>query len=142
MYIYLRFPIISIHKLSSRKSRWRWKMLSNTGRSNSRINRNYQSDLFTLIARLFLIQQHVHYRQWKALESWSDQMIKDLSYVSRMEEFNHNKVIVKDSKKNEWLWFIIRVSGSAPLFHQHKQHKILVWTSFPLRPRRKMTDVC
>ena len=59
----------------------------------------------------FVIQQHVHYRQWKALESWSDQMIKDLSYVSRMEEFNHNKVIVKDSKKNEWLWFIIRVSS-------------------------------
>ena len=103
-------------------------MLSNTERSNTRINRNYQLDLFTMIERLFFIQQHIHYRQWKALESWSDQMIKDLSYVSRMEEFNHNKVIVKDSKKNEWLWFIIRVSGSIPLFKQPKQDKLMFYS--------------
>lgn len=50
------------------------------------------------------------FRQWPALASWPDDEIRGLSYVSRMEEFHHNKVIVKDSAKNEWLWFIVRGS--------------------------------
>ncbi len=47
------------------------------------------------------------------LNSWSDDDIKNLSYTSRMEEFSHNKVIVKDAKKNEFLWFVIRVSSQC-----------------------------
>ncbi len=59
---------------------------------------------------LTLIQVNI-FRNWSMLNSWSDDDIKNLSYTSRMEEFSHNKVIVKDAKKNEFLWFVIRVSS-------------------------------
>ena len=50
------------------------------------------------------------YRSWSALQSWSDEKVRELAYCSRSEDFGHNKVVVKDSRKNEWLWFVVKVS--------------------------------
>ena len=36
--------------------------------------------------------------------------MRELAYCSRSEDFGHNKVVVKDSRRNEWLWFIVKVA--------------------------------
>ena len=47
---------------------------------------------------------------WMPLANWSDAAIHALSYISRTEDFAYNRVIVEDSQRNEWLWFIAKVS--------------------------------
>ena len=49
------------------------------------------------------------FKHWPLLADWSDDHIRELGYASRMEDFHYNKVIVKDSAKNDWLWFIVKV---------------------------------
>ena len=49
------------------------------------------------------------FRNWAPMKSWSDDDVKGIAYCSRTEDFNHNKVLVTDSKNNEWLWFIVKV---------------------------------
>ena len=56
-------------------------------------------------------------RKWSPLYHWSDDEVMNLSYISRLEEFKHNRVVVKDSRKNEWLWFIIKVRRGQPKYY-------------------------
>ncbi|CAD5119468.1 DgyrCDS8081 [Dimorphilus gyrociliatus] len=60
-------------------------------------------------------QRFDFFRKWSALGALTDDKIWQMSYVSRVEEFNHNKVLVADSRQNEWLWFITK--GSCDLLH-------------------------
>ena len=49
------------------------------------------------------------FRRWAPLKSWTEGAIRSLSYVSRTENATHNRVVVGDSRKNEWMWFIVQV---------------------------------
>ncbi|XP_064644216.1 cyclic nucleotide-binding domain-containing protein 2-like [Lineus longissimus] len=40
--------------------------------------------------------------------TWQQRDIEDLCYVSRIEEYSYNKVIVKDARKSEWLYFVCK----------------------------------
>ncbi|KAI0233993.1 Cyclic nucleotide-binding domain-containing protein 2 [Lamellibrachia satsuma] len=56
------------------------------------------------------------FRNWKPLAQWSDTAIHALSYISRTEDFVYNRVIVADSQRNEWLWFIAKGNGELLRF--------------------------
>ena len=72
-------------------------------------------DLFLDNGLNLQMEQEFHFRyeifrRLPMFVSWTNEEVQELSNVSRNEEFRYNKVIVKDSRKNDWLWFVIKVS--------------------------------
>ena len=66
------------------------------------------------------------HRNWQPIQSWEDETVKKLAYCSRTEDFSHNKVIVQSSKFNEFLWFVVKVSGRAGM--NEEKHLLVIFT--------------
>ncbi len=49
------------------------------------------------------------HRKLDLFSTWEDHQIQEVSDMSRIEDYNHDSVIVKDSTENEWILFVAKV---------------------------------
>ncbi|OAF66611.1 hypothetical protein A3Q56_05669 [Intoshia linei] len=50
------------------------------------------------------------FKKWEPLKEWSENKIRSLTYVSRIQEYQYNQAIVENNKDNEWIWFVVKGS--------------------------------
>ncbi|XP_074653205.1 cyclic nucleotide-binding domain-containing protein 2-like isoform X2 [Tubulanus polymorphus] len=62
-----------------------------------------------------IMQKELQYRKdflgrLEMFKTWSPAAVEDLCFLSRIEEHNYNRVIVQDTRKSEWLYFVSKGS--------------------------------
>ncbi|ELT99853.1 hypothetical protein CAPTEDRAFT_133833 [Capitella teleta] len=55
------------------------------------------------------IVRYKFFKSWFPVHHWTDDEIRNLSSICRTEEFHHNRLVAKDTTKNDWLCFVIEV---------------------------------